>query len=469
MTSVLVVDDDPAMGAMLLSSLERRGYQVRVSHSGSEALELLAAESVDAVVTDLRMKGLDGIQLCERLLTNYPKLPVVVMTAFGSMDAAVAAMRAGAADFLAKPFKPDALNLILERIVEHRNLVEEVSRLRERLAEPRSFSQILGRSPAIQSLCQVLSRIALSAANVLITGETGTGKELAARAIHDHGERARGPFVAINCAAMPEALLESELFGHAKGAFTDARSARNGLFQQAGGGTIFLDEIGDMPLSLQSKLLRVLQERRVRPVGSDREVEIDVRVLSATHQDLEEGIAAGSFREDLYYRLNVVNIAIPPLRERGNDVLLLAQHFVERFSHESGKAVSGVSSEVARRLLDYHWPGNVRELGNTIERAVALTDHDRLIVDDLPAKLRNYQPLESAAPGAGGQAGAAPAVPPMPDQLASLQDLEREHIERVLAAVGGNKARAARILGLDRKTLYRRLEQYAGEEQGSAD
>lgn len=462
MTRVLVVDDDPAMGAMLLSSLQRRGYEVRVSCSGAEALEVLAQESADAVVTDLRMKGLDGIQLCERLITNFPKLPVVVMTAFGSMDAAVAAMRAGAADFLAKPFKPDALALILERIVEHRNLVEEVSRLRERLAEPRPFSQILGKSPSIQALCQVLSRIALSSANVLISGETGTGKELAARAIHDHGERAGGPFVAINCAAVPEALLESELFGHAKGAFTDARTARSGLFQQASGGTVFLDEIGDMPLSLQSKLLRVLQERRVRPVGSDREVEVDVRVLSATHHDLEEGITEGSFREDLYYRLNVVNISVPPLRERGNDVLLLAQHFLERFSRESGKAVSGVSSEVARRLLDYHWPGNVRELSNTIERAVALTDHDRLIVDDLPAKLRNYEPL---APGASTEERGPPAAAMSPDQLVSLQDLEREHIERVLAAVDGNKARAARILGLDRKTLYRRLDQYAAEER----
>ncbi|HBP20439.1 MAG TPA: sigma-54-dependent Fis family transcriptional regulator, partial [Planctomycetes bacterium] len=289
-------------------------------------------------------------------------------------------------------------------------------------------------------------------------GETGTGKELMARAIHDSSPRAKGPFVALNCAAVPEALLESELFGHARGAFTSAAASRAGLFQHASGGTLFLDEVGDMPLGLQAKLLRVLQEQRVRPVGSDREVEVDVRLLSATHHDLEQAVQAGEFREDLFYRINVVHVSIPPLRERGNDVLLLAQHFLERFAGESHKAVEGFSSEAARRLLDYDWPGNVRELSNTVERAVALTDHDRIIVEDLPPKLRNYSGRagEAALADRGGELDS-------PEVMLSLQELERRHIERVLAAVGGNKARAARILGLDRKTLYRRLDHYAEE------
>ncbi|MCA8923371.1 MAG: sigma-54-dependent Fis family transcriptional regulator [Planctomycetes bacterium] len=453
MNRVLIVDDDAGMGDMLESALGRRGYEVSSCRSADEALDFLAQHTVQAVVTDLRMKGLDGIQLCERLVANYPNLPVVVMTAFGTMDAAIAAIRAGAADFLAKPFKPDGLALVLERVIEHRKLVEEVSLLRERLETHQTFETIIGNSPSIRDLCEVLSRVARTSANVLITGETGTGKELVAHAIHERSARAKGPFVAINCAAVPEALLESELFGHAQGAFTDARRARAGLLLHARGGTVFLDEVGDMPAPLQAKLLRVLQDGRVRPVGSDHELEIDARVLSATHKDLEQLVAAGTFREDLYYRLNVVNLAVPPLRERGNDVLLLAQHFLERFSRENDKPVSGISSEAARRLLEYQWPGNVRELSNSIERAVALTQHDHLIVDDLPPKLRNYTPPNT--PG---------APPPQdPEALPTLAELERQHVLRVLEAVEWNKARAARILGLDRKTLYRRLEQYGSD------
>ncbi|MEZ6187153.1 MAG: sigma-54 dependent transcriptional regulator [Planctomycetota bacterium] len=451
---ILLVDDDPEMGAMLQSSLNRRGLEAVFRPSAHEALDYLRDHDVQAVVTDLRMKGLDGIQLCDRLVTNHPNLPVVVMTAFGTLDAAVAAMRAGAADFLAKPFKPDALRAVLERVLEHKRLVEEVNRLRERMENHGLLEELIGSSPAIRELSQVIVRVAASHASVLISGETGTGKELVARAIHEHSDAKDGPFVAINCAAVPAALLESELFGHERGAFTDARETRAGLFQKARGGTVFLDEVGDMPPELQAKLLRVLQERTVRPVGSDREVPIEVRILAATHRNLEQEVAAGQFREDLYYRLNVVNLTVPPLRERGNDVLLLAQHFLDRFARASHKEVHGFSSSAAQRLLEYDWPGNVRELSNTVERAVALTEHDRVIVDDLPPRLRNYT----------AELPATQAVREDPDTLETLQEVERLHIERVLAAVEGNKARAARILGLDRKTLYRRLDAYTSQQ-----
>ncbi|MGE0709648.1 MAG: sigma-54-dependent transcriptional regulator [Planctomycetota bacterium] len=472
MSHVLVVDDDAEMRAMLAAALRRRGYEVTTSRDANNALGELSQRSIDAIVTDLRMRGLDGVQLCDRVLANYPGLPVIVMTAFGSMDAAVAALRAGAADFLAKPFKPDVLDLTLRRVLAHQELVEEVSRLRERLEEePPAFGEIVGQGAAVKELCQVLDRVAPTEANVLILGETGTGKELAARAIHERSPRAGRPFVALNCAAVPPALLESELFGHQRGAFTDARTARAGLFQRASGGTVFLDEIGDMPLTLQVKLLRVLQERTVRPLGSDKEVPVDVRLLAATHRDLEEAVASGDFREDLYYRLNVVQVQVPPLRARGNDVLLLAQHFLDRFAQQGHKPVTGFSTEVARRLLDYDWPGNIRELSNTMERAVALTDHDRVIVEDLPPKLRDYRaPAAAALQEWSGSPPAAVTLPPLPapsgeeaEELVPLQVVERRHIERVLEAVGGNKARAARILGLDRKTLYRRLEQWMAE------
>ena len=446
---ILVVDDDAEMAAMLRESMTRLGHELDAVTSGAEALRALQGARYDAVVTDLRMPELDGIQLCVRIASNFPAVPVVVMTAFGSMDAAVAAIRAGAADFLAKPFKPSALAIVLERVLARRRLEEEVRQLRRRLEEVRPIPELVGESQVMRDLVGVVAQVAATDASVLVTGETGTGKELVARAIHARGPRAARPFVGFNCAAVPEALMESELFGHARGAFTDARAARAGLLQQADGGTVFLDEVGDMPLPLQAKLLRVLQERTVRPVGADKEVPFDVRVVAATHQDLERAIDAGQFRRDLYYRLNVIHLDVPPLRARGNDVLLLAEHLVRQFARQHGKAMSGFSAEVAARLLAYDWPGNVRELGNCLERAVALTGHERLIVEDLPPKLRTYE------------------APPLTSQgcedltaLVSLDEVERRHVLRVLHAVGGNKARAARILGLDRKTLYRRLEQY---------
>ncbi|NOK00826.1 MULTISPECIES: sigma-54 dependent transcriptional regulator [Myxococcus] len=443
---VLVVEDEREMRAMLEKGLTRRGFTPVALPSADEALVRLAAEDFDVVLTDLRMPGMDGLALCERIALNRPDIPVVVVTAFGSLETAVAAIRAGAYDFVTKPIDVDALVLVLERAVQHRALREEVRRLRQELGRREDSGTVVGESPAMKQAYALIDRVADLDSTVLITGESGTGKEVAARAVHTRGRRKDGPFVAINCAAMPEALLESELFGHAKGAFTDAKAARTGLFVQANGGTLFLDEVGELPLTLQPKLLRALQERTVRPVGGDTEVSFDARIVAATNRDLELAVEEDRFREDLYYRLNVIGVELPPLRARGNDVLALSQRFIEQFASRTGKRVLGLSPAAAQRLLAYGWPGNVRELQNCLERAVALTSFEEITVDDLPERVRNYsQPR---------------VVPETQDasELVTLEQLERRYIHRVLEAVGGSRTLAARILGVDRKTLYRKLE-----------
>ncbi|WP_434346238.1 sigma-54-dependent transcriptional regulator [Myxococcus virescens] len=443
---VLVVEDEREMRAMLEKGLTRRGFTPVALPSADEALVRLAAEDFDVVLTDLRMPGMDGLALCERIALNRPDIPVVVVTAFGSLETAVAAIRAGAYDFVTKPIDVDALVLVLERAVQHRALREEVRRLRQELGRREDSGTVVGESPAMKQAYALIDRVADLDSTVLITGESGTGKEVAARAVHTRGRRKDGPFVAINCAAMPEALLESELFGHAKGAFTDAKAARTGLFVQANGGTLFLDEVGELPLTLQPKLLRALQERTVRPVGGDTELPFDARIVAATNRDLELAVEEDRFREDLYYRLNVIGVELPPLRARGNDVLALSQRFIEQFASRTGKRVLGLSPGAAQRLLAYGWPGNVRELQNCLERAVALTSFEEITVDDLPERVRNYsQPR---------------VVPETQDasELVTLEQLERRYIHRVLEAVGGSRTLAARILGVDRKTLYRKLE-----------
>jgi len=440
---VLVVDDDREMCELLRSQLTRREYEVHAHTSAEAALDQLAELDVDAVVTDVRMRGIDGIQLCERLRQNRPELPVLVVTAFGSLDTAVAAIRAGAYDFLAKPFEVEELSFRLERAIQHRRLAEEVKRLRARELAP--VDELLGESVELRRLRELVARVARSDAPVLVIGETGSGKEGVARALHRHGLRPEGAFVAINCAALPEHLLESELFGHAKGAFTDARAPRTGLLIHANGGTLFLDEIADLPLALQPKLLRALQERCVRPIGSEEEVPFDARVVAATNRDLDAAVEEGRFREDLFFRLDVLRIEVPPLRARGSDVLLLAQHFLRECAARSNKAVVGLSHGAAEKLLSYAWPGNVRELMNCIERAVALTDHEQLLVEDLPERIRAY-----------GGAHVLVASDD-PSELVPLEVVEERYVARVMEAVGGNKTLAARILGLDRKTLYRKL------------
>ncbi|MDJ0765831.1 MAG: sigma-54 dependent transcriptional regulator [Myxococcota bacterium] len=449
---VLIVDDDLAMCELVEAQLRKRGFQAAFCNSAVDALSAIDSEDFDAVVTDLNMPGMNGIELSERLAENRPDLPVIVITSFGSMETAVAALRVGAYDFINKPFEVEVLAHTLKRAIQHRHLREEVKTLRRAMDEAGEIEDLHGSSPSMKKVFSLLRRAAESDVTALINGESGTGKELVARALHRIGNRRDGPFVAINCAAMPEQLLESELFGHTQGAFTDARASRVGLFVQANGGTLFLDEIGDMPLGLQVKILRALEERCVRPVGSNNEVRFDARIVSATNRDLTTAVEERYFREDLYYRLNVIQIRLPPLRDRGRDILTLAQCFLEQFSTQMGRPVTGFTSKVAQKLLDYSWPGNVRELKNCIEHAVALTTRDQLTVEDLPERIRKHKSTYVLVASERS------------DDLVSMEEVERRYIQRVLSSVNGNKTIAARILGFDRKTLYRKLERYNLEE-----
>ena len=443
---VLLVDDDASLCETLALGLRKRGFVVEFRTAADDALRTLDADEFDVVVTDLNMRGLGGIELCERIVGSRPDVPVVVLTAFGSLDSAVAAIRAGAYDFINKPVELEVLAIAIDRAVTHRRLREEVKRLRLESGRLPRFDALVGESPAMQEAYDLIERVAQVDATVLITGESGTGKEIVARTLHERSRRRGAPFVAINCAAMPESLLESELFGHTKGAFTDARTAETGLFSRANRGTIFLDEIGDMPLGLQPKLLRVLQERTVRPVGGRDEIPVDVRVVVATNRDLESAIEEGRFREDLYYRINVVHIPLPPLRARTGDILPLAQHFLSHFAARAGKSITGIAPAAAQKLVAYGWPGNVRELQNCMERAVALTRFDQIGVDDLAERIRDYRRSHVLVTSDD------------PSELVPLEEVERRYIARVMEAVGGNKTAAARILGIERKRLYRMLE-----------
>ncbi len=443
---VLIVDDERSMCELLETDLKLRQFDVVWHTSAEEGIRTVLEQPVDTVLTDLKMPGIDGLGFCRRIVENRPDIPVVVMTAFGSLDTAVAAIRAGAYDFVTKPVEMDLLALTLQRAVDHRELQEKVKILSQAAERATRFEELIGASPAMQRLYDQLARVADTETSILITGESGTGKELVARSLHARSRRRDRPFVAVNCAALPDTLLESELFGHSKGAFTDARSDRKGLFAQAEGGTLLLDEIGEMPLAMQPKLLRALEEGKVRPVGSDRELSFDVRLVTATNRDLETAVEEGRFREDLFFRINVIQIDMPPLRSRGTDTLLLAQHYLELFAARAGKAVEGLSEAVAEKLLNYSWPGNVRELRNVVERAVALTRFNKLAAEDLPEKIREYR---SSQVFIGGDD---------PSELVPLEEVERRYIDHVLRAVDGNKTVAARILGLDRKTLYRKLQ-----------
>jgi two-component system response regulator HydG len=450
---ILIVEDDRSMGEMLEADLRLRDLETIWHPTAEEVLAQLQDDDVDVVLTDLKLVGLSGLDLCARIVANRPDIPVVVLTAFGSMETAMAAIRAGAYDFVNKPVDMDALALVLERALQHHALQAKVNTLSAALAQSQRFEAFIGESLPMQQLYQQLARIASSDAAVLITGESGTGKELVAQALHRQSRRATGPFVPVNCPALPPTLLESELFGHVRGAFTDARTERTGLFVQADGGTVLLDEIGDFPLDLQPKLLRVLETSTVRPVGSSKERHVDVRVFTATNRDLDAAVEAGRFREDLFYRINVITLAVPPLRDRGTDILLLAQHFLVRCAARSGKPMLGITEGAAAKLLEYAWPGNVRELRNAIERAVALTRYERLVVEDLPEKIRTYHTSHLLIGSENST------------ELISMEEVERRYIQHVLTAVGGNKTLAARILGFDRKTLYRKLAQYGLEAQ----
>jgi len=452
---VLFVDDEREMCDVVAMDLARHGFDVVTETSPQQAATLLSLQNFDAVVTDLQMPGMNGLDLCARIVANRPDTPVIVVTAFGSLETAIAALRSGAYDFVTKPFDLEVLRFALERAIQHRSLRSEVARLREVVGQARRFEGLLGESAAMQRIFELVERVAETDASVLLTGESGTGKELIARAIHGRSARKGAPFVALNCAAMPENLLESELFGHTKGAFTDAKTARAGLFVEASGGVILLDEIGELPMALQPKLLRALQERKVRPVGGTNEIPFDARIVATTNRDLELMVEERQFREDLFYRINVIHIALPPLRARGNDILLLAQSFVEHYSKTFKKTVTGLSAAVAERLLAYPWPGNVRELQNCIERAVALTRMNEIVVEDLPEKVQGR--TLAAAPGRGAVAE--------PDGFLSLEEIERRHILRAMEVHQGNRGLAADALGIDRKTLYRKLRAYGYSER----
>ena len=454
---MLVVDDDPALTELVATTLSASGYETVSARSVTEALEQAATRSFAAVVTDIQMPGQNGLDLCKRLVGGQPGLPVIVMTGFGSMELAIAALRAGAYDFLTKPLNTDVLVAAVARAVEASSLRAEVKRLRHAVVDSHTFDELIGDSPPMRRLFELIERIAATDTTVLITGESGTGKELVARALHRRSRRAVRPFVALNCSAVPAGLMESELFGHAKGAFTDARSSHSGLFVQADGGTLVLDELGELPLPLQPKLLRALEERTVRPVGGTAEVPYDVRLVCATNRDLETAVEDGRFREDLYYRINVIHVPIPPLRERGRDILLLAQHYIDRFAATPGNEVVGPTTSAAERLLTYAWPGNVRELRNAIESATALARHDRITLDDLPERIRRFRPTELVVPLDDTQS------------LQTMEEVERRYILRVLETLAGNKRQAARVLGFDRRTLYRKLERYGVATESDTD
>jgi DNA-binding NtrC family response regulator len=446
---VLIVEDDAAMRELLSESLVEEGYRVDVAAGGRAGVERVRQGGVDLVVTDVKMPDMDGLDMLAEIrapVDNSTPPHVVVITAFGSIETAKRALKLGAHDYITKPFEIDDLVVAVEKALDERTLRREVARLRKEVARPYRFENIIGKSPPMQDVFALIRRLSSSAVNVLITGESGTGKELVARALHFNSPRAKKPFVAVNCAAIPDTLLESELFGYKRGAFTDARADRPGMFVEADGGTIFLDEIGDLTPALQAKLLRVLQEKEIRPLGAARPEKVDVRVLSATNRDLAQRMTEGAFREDLFYRLNVIEVVLPPLRDRAEDVLPLAEHFLGEAAARTGKRIITFTQAALKILLAYPWPGNVRELENVVERAVALAESDQITPEDLPSQVRERRSSDVLA---GALARGL-----------TLSELEREYISRVLQAEGGNKTRAAQRLGLDRKTLYRKLEEY---------
>jgi DNA-binding NtrC family response regulator len=447
---ILLIEDDDDARELLEELLTNMDMEVVTGADFSSAERLLSTESFDTVLTDLQLRGRGGLDVCDAVQRLQPGVPVIVVTGHGSLSSAIEAMRAGAYDFITKPVDAQLLGLSLHRALEHWSIQGKLKQLEDTVEKSKRPGRLIGECSPMKRVYDLIARVSDTPASVLVCGESGTGKELVAQALHQGGSRRDKPFVAINCAAVPATLLESELFGHEKGAFTDARNARAGLFREAEGGTVFLDEIGEMPAEMQAKLLRVLQERKVRPVGGSREHAIDVRLVAATHRDLEEEIEHGRFREDLYYRLNVVQVNLPPLRSRGNDVLLLAQEFVRESAIRLGRDVTGLSSEAAEKLLGFDWPGNVRQLQNCIERAVTLARFDQIAPDDLPERVRSH---ESAVPEVGHLLD--------PEHVQPLEVVERRYIEQVLKIAGDNKSQAARLLGMDRRTLYRKLEQYA--------
>jgi two-component system NtrC family response regulator/two-component system response regulator HydG len=451
---IVVIDDEVNAAAALETLLREDGYDVARAHDGRTGLQLLEKHDPDVVLTDLRMPGMDGIELLAKIKEMRPETMVIVMTAYGTVKTAVKAMKLGAEDYLGKPIDVEELEVVLQKALERKGLLEEARSLRERLEHKYRLDNLVGESPEMLSVFKTIRQVAPSSASVLLLGESGTGKELFAQALHQHSPRRSRPFVKVACAALPETLLESELFGHEKGSFTGAVYTRAGRFEAADGGTLFLDEIGDISPTVQVKLLRFLEEREFERVGGNRTFKVDVRIVAATHRDLKRKLEEGSFREDLYYRLNVIEIHIPPMRERPGDIPLLAHHFLRKYADANGKELKGISDEVLALLLSHAWPGNVRELENAMERAVVLSDGPTLAPAHFPT-LRKAAGDESARP-AGASLGVR--IPG-----STLADLEREAILRTLEAVGGSTSKAAAILDISARKIQYKLKEYQQE------
>jgi DNA-binding NtrC family response regulator len=456
---ILVVDDEVSIVEVLKGILRRQGYRVKTATSGEEALDCIRSEPFDLLISDIRMGGMDGLTLLERSRCEQTHLAVIMMTAYAAVETAVEAMRRGAFDYVCKPFKVDELLVTVERALSYESALAENESLKETIASPAEmhFGSLIGDHPLMQSVYRTIRKIAQSESTVLVLGESGTGKELVARAIHACSRRSTRPFVAINCAALPDALLESELFGHVKGAFTGATRDKEGLFATADGGTLLLDEIGAIPLAMQQTLLRVLQEQEIRPVGGTRTLPVNVRIVAATNENLEGLIRQGRFREDLYYRLSVIPLDLPPLRERRSDVPLLAGHFLARMAAASGRRLT-FRPEVLAALSEHTWPGNVRELENVLSRAATLCEGDAITLDLLPTKLQSLVPTPApATPAVESLPGAA--VPAGATLRAFLREKERAYLRQVLEQHGGSKEAAARALGISLATFYRKYEE----------
>jgi len=442
---ILVVDDDQRNREMLAEALRQADFRVDLACSGEEAIERGGQRQYDAVFSDIKMASVSGLDVLASFHATSPETPVVLLTAFGSVETAIQAMKQGAFDYITKPINLDEVVLVAQRAVDHSRLVREHRHLQKAFTEHPRAASLIGRSRTMVEIFKLIGKLARSRTAVLIHGESGTGKELIARAIHDNSTRAARSFVAVNCSAIPETLLESELFGHVKGSFTGAHAFRRGLLEESSGGTFFLDEVGDLAPSGQAKLLRALQEGEIRRIGSNESIPLDLRVIAASRRNLQQLVTAGQFREDLLYRLNTVTLTLPSLRERPEDIPLLAEFFLARYGGEQQTAVTSLAPSAMQALIHYPWPGNVRELEHVIERAVALATHSILSVDDLPPELRrtggNRGDLTNGLPG-------------------TLSALQREHVLKVLKSTGGNKERAARLLGISRRTLYRFLDRY---------
>lgn len=445
--TILIIDDEDNIRNGLATNFELEDYEVKTASNGQEGLDLVAKGDIDLVITDLRMDGISGEEVVKRVTTETPGIPVIVLTGHGSIDAAVEAMKSGAYDFLTKPLNLDQLNLIVKRALENRELSLQHKLLKEEIESSACLEQMIGRSAEMQKVFSMIKKVAPAKASVLITGESGVGKELVANAIHNLSGRKDKAFIKVHCAALSESLLESELFGHEKGAYTGADSMQKGRFELAHGGTIFLDEIGEINQNVQIKILRVLQEKTFERVGGEKSISVDVRIVAATNKNLEEEVKAGRFREDLYYRLNVVHLKVPSLKERKDDLPLLIDSFIKKFAAENGKEIIGIDSKAKAALLKYDWPGNIRQLQNCIESSVVMTNGKQIKLEDLPLSVSEYTGQEAISIPMG--------IP--------LEDAEKIIIMQNLSANKGNKSKTADVLGIGRKTLHRKLNEYGLE------